>query len=204
METAMQLKKATKSGSVEIGEKLMDGLYQRRSVREFSAERVTRDAVFGLIDAAVQAPSAMNEQPWSFTVVSDKASLSQISRKAKAHMLEAFGEGSHLNHFRQTLSDPNFDIFYDAPTLIVISAPKQSRWAVEDCAMAAENLMLAAHAAALGSCWIGFAQGWLNTKEGLATIGLDENQLVVAPIVVGHPKKRPEAVPRKKPNIRWM
>jgi nitroreductase len=119
-------------------------------------------------------------------------------------MLQEFGEESHLDHLRQTLSNPKFDIFYNAPALIVISAPKRSEWAVEDCAMAAENLMLAAHAMTLGTCWIGFAQKWLNTEEGLAAIGLDGSQLVVAPIIIGHPNAAPSAVARKKPSIRWI
>jgi nitroreductase len=204
LEAVMQLKDATKGGPVRTPLPLKDVLYQRRSVREFTREPVTHADVDQLVEAAIQAPSAMNEQPWSFTVVSDKALLSKISSKAKAHMLQEFGEESHLDHFRQTLSDPNFDIFYNAPALIVISAPKKSQWAVEDCAMAAENLMLAAHSMMLGTCWIGFAQRWLNTEEGLAAIGLDASKLVVAPIIIGHPKAKLDAVPRKKPSIRWI
>lgn len=198
----MQLKDAIKSGPGQTHLPLMDGLYQRRSVREYTREPVTRGTIDQLVEAAIQAPSAMNEQPWSFTVISDKALLSKISSKAKAHMLQEFGEGSHLGHFRETLSDPTFDIFYNAPALIVISAPKKSQWAIEACAMAAENLMLAAHSMMLGTCWIGFAQKWLNTEEGLAAIGLDGSNLVVAPIIVGHPNGEPGAVARKKPSIR--
>ena len=183
---------------------LIEGLYQRRSVRAFGRESVTQGALAALIDAAIQAPSAMNEQPWSFTVVTDKAVLSSISKKAKACALEAFGEESHFDHLRQMLSDPKFDIFYGAPALVVISAPKQSAWAIEDCAMAAENLMLAAHAMRLGTCWIGFAQKWLNTDEGHAAIGLDESHVAVAPIIVGHPQSKPAAVPRRKASIRWI
>jgi nitroreductase len=201
---AAMLKDATKNGPAQTSARLMDTIYQRRSVREFIREPVARAVVDKVIEAAVQAPSAMNEQPWSFTVVSDKALLSKISTTAKAHMLKEFGEDSNLEHLRQTLSNPTFNIFYDAPALIVISAPKRSEWAVEDCAMAAENLMLAAHSMTLGTCWIGFAQKWLNTEEGLAAIGLDRSQLVVAPIIIGHPRAAPGAVPRKKPSIRWI
>ncbi|HUJ03883.1 MAG TPA: nitroreductase family protein [Rhizomicrobium sp.] len=183
---------------------LAELLYQRRSVRDFAVEPVSREVLTQLIDAAIQAPSAMNEQPWHFSVVTDKGQLSRISERAKAYLMEEFGEGSHMDHIRQTLGDPQFQIFYHAPALVVISAPKSAQWAVEDCALAAENLMLAAQAMKLGTCWIGFAQSWLNTDDGRAAIGLDETQMPVAPIIVGHPKHTPPAVPRRKPNIKWI
>jgi len=71
----------------------------------------------------------------------------------------------HLR-FRAMLSDPNFHIFYHAPVLILISGTAESLWKAEDCALAAENLMLAAYVAGLGSCWIGFAQRFLNSPDG--------------------------------------
>ena len=73
-----------------------------------------------------------------------------------------------------------------------------------DWALAAENLMLAAYAAGLGSCWIGFAQGFLNTSEGKAVLGLPSAWAPVAPIVVGYPRIAPNPVPRNEPDIRWV
>ena len=183
---------------------ILEILYQRRSVREYTAEPVSRETLTQLIDAAIQAPSAMNEQPWHFTVVTDRSLLSRISERAKAYLMEEFDESSHMDHISQTLGDPQFQIFYHAPALIVISAPKSSQWVVEDCAMAAQNLMLAAQAMKLGTCWIGFAQSWLNTDEGRAAIGLAETQIPVAPIIAGHPKGKPPAIPRRKPDVNWI
>jgi len=77
-------------------------------------------------------------------------------------------------------------------------------WAVADCSLAAENLMLAAHAAGLGTCWIGFAQGWLGTPEGKSALKLPETDIPIAPIIVGHPKSVPPAVSRKPPRIDWI
>jgi nitroreductase len=57
-----------------------------------------------------------------------------------------------LGHFRALLNDPNFQIFCHAPVLILISAGTQGPWTREDCALAAENLMLAAHAMGLRTC----------------------------------------------------
>jgi len=176
----------------------------RRSVREYLPQPVKKETLLELIDAAVQAPSAMDEQPWHFTVITDKALLARMSKSAKAALLAASAEGPHLDHIREMLSDPNFNIFYDAGALIVISAPRALQWAVEDCALAAQNLMLAAHAQNLGTCWIGFAQAWLDTPEGHAAIGLDQSLLPVAPIIVGVPKKVPAHAPRRKPRVHWL
>ena len=88
--------------------------------------------------------------------------------------------------------------------LILISARSPGPWIVEDCALAAQNLMLAAYAADLGSCWIGFAQSFLNWAEGKMIAGLAPECVPVAPIIVGHPKAGKAAVPRKAPEIRWV
>jgi nitroreductase len=93
---------------------------------------------------------------------------------------------------------------FRATMLIVISAAAESPWAVADCALAAENMMLAACAAGLGTCWIGFAQAWLGTPDGKATLKLPESCVPVAPIVVGHPKAPMPAIPRKEPTINWI
>ena len=183
---------------------LKEAIYTRRAVREFTAEPVDEKTLRDLIDAAVQAPSAVNQQPWSFCVVRDKVVLARISREAKAHLLRTSAAGLVSHHFQEVLSNPNFDIFYHAPALIVICAVAQSPWAVEDCALAAENLMLAARAAALGTCWIGFAQTWLGTPEGKAALNLPATYVPVAPIIVGHPKSVPPPVSRKEPEIRWI
>jgi nitroreductase len=111
---------------------------------------------------------------------------------------------SHSDQLRSHLSQPDFHIFYRVPVLILISAIAQGPWIVEDCALAAENLMLAAYAAGLGTCWIGFAQGFLNTLDGKNALGLPAEWVPVAPIIVGHPKAMPPPVPRKEPEIRWV
>lgn len=182
---------------------LKEAIYSRRAVREYTAEPVDEKVLRQLIDAAIQAPSAVNQQPWLFSVVRDKALLARISTEAKAHMLKtSIAAASH--HFQTVLSNPEFNILYHAPALIVISAVAESPWAVEDCSLAAENMMLAACAAGLGTCWIGFAQGWLGTADGKAALKLSSANLPVAPIIVGHPKTAVAPVPRKAPNIDWI
>jgi len=182
---------------------VIEAIYARRAVRDFTAQPVDEQVLRQLIDAAVQAPSAMNQQPWSFVVVRDRALLARISQEAKAHMLRTSPAGL-VSHHVPVLGDPNFDIFYHAPALIVISAVAESPWAVEDCSLAAENLMLAAAACGLGSCWIGFAQAWLGMPDGRAALTIPAPYVPVAPIIVGHPKSTPRPVPRNAPEISWI
>jgi nitroreductase len=179
-------------------------LYSRRAVREYSDEPVDEATLRRLIDAAVQAPSALNEQPWAFSVVRDPIALGRIAEAAKAHALATAPDLDLPERLQTRLADPNFDIFYSAPALVVISSMTQGPWAVVDCALAAENLMLAARDAGLGSCWIGFAQGWLGTPAGKAAIGAPETWRPVAPIIVGYPESQPAPVPRKEPEVIWI
>jgi len=184
---------------------LLDAIYSRRAVREFTEDEVEESQLRALIDAAIQAPSAANQQPWHFTVVRDRALLARISHEAKAHMLKSSPAALVSHHFDQLLGNDAFDIFYHAPALILISSVEDGPWAVADCALAAQNLMLAARDARLGTCWIGFAQGWLGTDQGRAALGLPAGCVPVAPIIVGHPRLQEIApVPRKAPDIQWI
>ena len=182
----------------------LDAIRRRRAVRDYKPDQVSAPELRQLIAAASWAPSAMNEQPWHFTVVTDAKFLDEISQRSKTWMLQGVAAMPRSGHFRDLLADPHFHIFYNAPALIVISATSNGQWSAEDCALAAQNLMLAALDQGLGSCWIGCAQGWLNTDEGHGALGLSRQNRVVAPIIVGHPKAPPPTVPRKTPLISWI
>ncbi len=179
-------------------------IYSRRAVREYTEENIGQPVLQRLIDAAIQAPSAVNAQPWLFSVVQDRAVLALISREAKTHLLAAPPQNLPLHRLHGLRDDPDFDIFHRAPVLIVIASATADGWAVENCSLAAQNLMLAAYAAGLGTCWIGLSQGWLATSAGKAALRLPDSCLPVAPIVVGRPKSQPPLVPRKEPQIRWI
>lgn len=183
---------------------LSEAINGRHSVREYTAETVDEQTIRLLITDAIQAPSAINEQPWIFTVVRDQALLDRVSHQAKAHMRAVTPAGAPPSHFKSMLDDANFQIFYHAPALVLISAATDGAWIVTDCALAAQNLMLAGYAAGLGSCWIGFAESYLNTPEGKAALGLPASWVPVAPIILGHPKSATAPVPRKAPEIHWV
>jgi nitroreductase len=183
---------------------LDDAIRGRRSVREYAPAPVDEATIRALIDAAVHAPSATNAQSWTFTVVRDQALLDRLSERAKAHLLANLPPNLQHNRYRSQLGDPGFHIFYHAPALIVISAIAPGPWAIENCALAAENLMLAAYGRGLGACWIGFAQQYLGTEAGKGLLGLASACLPVAPIIVGHPSAFPPATQRREPEIRWV
>ncbi len=183
---------------------VMDAISHRRSVREYLDKTVPRATIERLIDAAIQAPSAVNRQPWHFTVIQDRKLLDEISARAKRHMLSIIGTDKAPAILREHLSDPGFQIFYHAPVLILISGSDDDDWVTEDAALAAENLMLAAHAFGLGSCWIGFSQRWFETGEGSKTIGLPNGLRPIAPIIVGYSRRAAPAVPRNPATIRWI
>lgn len=183
---------------------LLKAIRGRRAVRDFTGQAPSQDALRQLISAAGWAPSAMNDQPWQFTVVTDKALLDEISERAKSWMLSNMPQLRLTAHFRDLLADPAFHLFYHAPALVIISVPADQPWAVEDCALAAQNLMLAAVEFGLGTCWIGFAQGWLVSAEGRALLGLGPDKQVVAPVIVGYPKTEPPPVPRKAVALSWI
>lgn len=182
---------------------LLEAIYQRRAVRSFKKTPVAQNMLLELIDAAIQAPSAVNSQPWNFTVIRNAALLDKISAAAKQHMLATLGHSSAMHGFREHLANPDFHIFYHAPVLILVAA-RGAEWAAEDASLAAQNLMLAAHDQGLGTCWIGFAQRWFATEEGRRSIDLPADCVPVAPIIVGHPDGVTSPVPRKAPAVRWM
>jgi len=183
---------------------LLQAIRGRRAVRDFTSQSVSRDVLRQLVSAASWAPSAMNDQPWQFTVVTDSELLDEISDRAKAWLLTHMPDLRRARHFRDLLADPDFHLFYRAPALVVIAVPADQQWATEDCALAAQNLMLAAVEFGLGTCWIGFAQAWLASEEGRALLGLGASQMVVAPLAIGHPKASPPPVPRKAVAVNWI
>jgi len=120
-------------------EKTMDALealLTRRAVREYTPEAVTPQEIETLLKAAMHAPSARNQQPWHFVVVTDRAQLNAI---AAAH--------------------PHAQMLLQAPLAVLVCADPAVEvspgfWPV-DCSAATQNLLLAARALGLGSVWVG-------------------------------------------------
>jgi len=183
---------------------IIDALYHRRAVRDYVDAPVDEESLRFVIAAAIHAPNAMNRQPWSFVAVTDRTLLNRCSNAAKAHCLASLSANPHLAGYREHLASPAFNVFYNAPALIVICATEPDPMAQQDCCLAAENLMLAACERSLGTCWIGFAESWLNQPKGKDELKIPANHIAVAPIIIGHPHGDHPAPPRRAPHITWI
>jgi nitroreductase len=181
---------------------VLEAIRGRRAVREYADTAPSESVIRSLIGEAVWAPSGVNLQPWCFFVVDDPATLATCSTEAKALMLGQADLHPELAHMREMLASPQFNIFYNAPALVVICATTPDEMALKDCCLAAQTLMLAAHSQGLGSCWIGFSEAWLNTPAGKTRFGIPAEYRPVAPIIVGYPKGPTHAAERRPPDIR--
>lgn len=179
----------------------IEAINTRRSVRNYSEKIVEREIIEKLLDLAVKAPSSMNSQPWAFAVIQDSKMLKCYSANAKKMLLDMMDEYPRYQKYRAYLSDAEKSLFYNANTLVIIYAEPSGAYSNEDCCLAAENFMLAAHAIGLGTCWIGFVRPWLNKREIKEEMKIPLEYEAVAPIIVGYPadklvelKKKPAKV----------
>jgi nitroreductase len=182
---------------------VFETILARRSVRSYSPTEVGRETVQTLLEAAVRAPTALHEELWSFVIVQDRQLLRRLSELAKplfvAESRRAGLEGA--GHGPDAFADPDFNIFYDAGTLIVICADPAAPLAAADCWLAAENLMLAACAMGLGTCVIGSCLPALGLPEVKRMLNIPDGAIAVAPIVVGHLCGETVRTSRREPRV---
>ena len=180
-----------------------EAIHARRSIRRYAAAGVDRATVEALLHAAVRAPTAVHMEPWAFVVLQDRAALRRLSDRAKPLFVEEVHR-AHLDrggHALDIFTRPDFDIFYDAGTLVVIGTESNTPFAAADCWLAAENLMLAACAMGLGTCVIGSALPALHLPEAKRELGIPAAFTAVAPIVVGMPSGDTPITSRKPPRV---
>ena len=125
---------------------VLKAIENRRSHRLYKAEQIPEDVLKQILAAGLQAPSARNHQPWHFSVVQDAALIQEVHDEAARVMGE---NGS------PRFSDPNFQIFYYAPTVVFIFGEKDFSWTQVDCGIAVENMALAAEGLGVGSVILG-------------------------------------------------
>lgn len=143
---------------------VIDAIRARTSVRSYSDEPVPEESMERILEAARLAPSAMNYQPWHFVVVKDRAKREELSRGRYAKFLR------------------------ESPVVVVGCGDRKRspHWYAVDVTIAMQNMVLAATAQGLGTCWIGsFDEG--SVKEA---VGVPEHMAVVAMLSVGYPKKK--------------
>lgn len=160
---------------------LFEAIKSRRSVRRFTREDVSEEEVEKLIDAARWAPSAGNIQPWEFVVVRKPEIKHKLSIAA----------------LHQTFIE-------EAPVVIVVCANQHRSgrgygargvhlYCLQDTAAATQNMLLAATALGLATCWVGA----FREEEAKRALNLPEGVRPVAIIPVGHPAERPLARSRR-------
>lgn len=185
------------------GMTVQEAIHARRSVRAYAPATLDRATIEALLHAAVRAPTAVHREPWAFVVLQDREALRRLSDRAKPLFVEEVHR-AHLDrggHALDIFAQPGFDIFYGAGTLVVIGAEADVPFAVADCWLAAENLMLAACATGLGTCVIGSALAALQLPEVKRDLGIPAGFIPIAPIVVGVPSGSTPITPRKPPRI---
>ena len=183
---------------------VLEAIRGRRAVRDYTDTAPSEAVIRSLIDTATWAPSGVNLQPWCFFLADDRATLATFSAEAKALMLGQADEHPEMARMRPMLASPEFNIFYNAPVLVVICATTSDEMALKDCCLAAQALMLAAYAQGLGTCWIGFSEAWLNTPAGRVRLGIPTGCRAVAPIIIGYPKGPAAAPERRAPDVRHV
>lgn len=177
-------------------------LKTRRSVREFTDEPVPMELIQTLITESTMAPNASNDQPWRFVVVRDKAYMKRISDESKKNILKRIAADPQcaIARYEGALRNESFNVFYNAPCLVIIAGPADKGNILADCALAAGYFMMAAASRGLGTCWINLGS-YIEDGAMRAELGLADGIEAMAPIIVGYPKRIPTAPPRKPPQI---
>lgn len=132
----------------------------RRSHRAYEATQLTEEQIQLLLKAGMEAPSAVNRQPWHFTVVQNRELLRQINRAVWEETMKAAPENRSPR-----FKDPDFDVFYNAPTVIFISADRDNYWYHMDSGIACQNICLAAESLGLGTVILGMPRAAFQNEK---------------------------------------
>ena len=164
---------------------ILKSLRERRSIRSYKPEQITDEELKAVLDAGTYAPTGMNYQdPW-IVAVQNPDIIARLVRMNAAVM------GSDGNPY------------YDAPTIVLVFASRPEKWknGMADGSLVLGNMMNAAHAIGLGSCWINRELEMFDTDEGrdlMKQFGLPDGLMGVGAISLGYPAKpNPPARPRK-------
>jgi nitroreductase len=198
MKLSTETKKLEAGSTVDV----LEAIRGRRAVRHYQAKPVPEALLKTLLEFAVQAPSAVNSQPWRFVVIQDSGLLKEISDGAKKTLALDARWKSEADDRSNRFLDPAFDIFYGAPALVIVCAAKEGLVPEADCYLACQNLMLAAYGLGLGTCPVGLAWDILRIPAMKQRLAIPEGHFPVLPIIVGYPAG--EAIhptPRNPPEI---
>ena len=171
----------------------MEAILTRRSTRDYLPDPVEQDKLDRILEAARQAPSGGNSQASHFLVIRNRAVLNRLigmTERAFARMEITDGMYASLKHSIAASRKGGYVFCYNAPLLIAVANRRDYGNNIADCACAIENMMIAANALDLGSCWINQLK-WLNEDPEilryLRELGLKEEERVYGAVIIGHP-----------------
>lgn len=170
----------------------------RRSTRKFLEDQLKDEEIKAIIEAGIYAPSGHNKQPWHFTVVQKKEVLDQLNIDAK-EIAKSFED----ELIKKMGSNERFNIFYNAPTVIIVSGGEHGLTTASDCAAATENMLLAAESIGLGSCWVGMVSLLFKGPEGSKyreQLGIPEGYEPYYAVALGYKKLTAVKAPERKEN----
>jgi len=176
-------------------------ILKRRSCRIFKEDKVEKSLLENIVKAGIYAPSAMNQQPWHFTVISNKNLLDKISFDAKE-----VAKNNPLEYIRGYANNEKFHIFYNAPSVILISHKVDAYDPKVDCAAATENMLLAATSLGIGSCWVEFVSYLFEketeiSKKHMEELGIPKGYQTIHAIALGYSKLDNIPTPKHKQNV---
>lgn len=171
----------------------------RHSVREFTGEGIEKEDLLTILKAGMSAPSAVNQQPWSFIVVTKRETLDALCDKLPyAKMLSKAGAAIVVCGL------PDKSKFLHTVLKAVIKLAMKDFW-VQDCSAASENILLAAHALGYGAVWTAVFPSETLIKNVQKILGIPEHVIPLNVIPIGVPVNKNQ-VPKdkfKESNIHW-
>jgi len=177
-------------------------LKNRRSIRDFQDKEVPVSIIREIIQDACLAPTASNRQPCRFVIIRDRDCIKRISDESKKSLLEDLARNPDLplKQYETALRDETFNVFYNAPCLVLFVGPRDLYSLDVDCGLTASYFMFSATSRGLGTCWVGLG-AHVRDRKVLDDIGVPANFRVVAPVIIGYPKSIPPASERQPPDI---
>jgi nitroreductase len=189
-----------------ITNETINTIYQRRAVRKYKDESIERNIIEQILDAGRMAPSAINNQPWKFYILTSKKDIKAFSKEitkaavteiAKLCIKGVIKTASDLLHFSQgadvlKMQDP---IFHSAPVVIFITSSRNNEWAGLDIGMCSQNIMLAAKSLGLDTCPVGLGK-FVEQTELYSTMNVPKSEQVNLAIILGYgdESREPEEV----------
>lgn len=136
-----------------------------------------------------------------FAVLEGREALRSLSDEIKAWLLPRLAEEPWLAQYEEWLRKDSYNIFYNAPVLAAVYGDPASHWYVYDASLCTANIMLAAHAQGLGTCWIGFAESFMNRSEIKARYHVPEDFRLVSALTLGFARGHLPEAERRSPRI---